>query len=106
VECSGEGESKEIYRGYHGSALTKDVEATAQSTSPESQKPSLLSKVDHWKSKKELNTSGDNLPPNILLIGQDSTSRLNFRRNMINTMQVLESLGAVEMLGYVKGQCY
>jgi hypothetical protein len=43
------------------------------------------------------------VPPNILIIGQDSTSRLNFRRHMRKTLKILESLGAVEMLGYSTG---
>jgi hypothetical protein len=43
-------------------------------------------------------------PPNILIIGQDSTSRLNFRRHMRKTLKILESLGAVEMFGYTRGR--
>jgi len=100
VECSWPIGVKVIYKGYHGSAVTKDLEATAKKTSKESKKPSTLSKVNHWKNQKD---TLDNRPPNIVLVGQDSTSRLNFRRNMLKTMNVLESLGAVEMRGYTKG---
>lgn len=46
------------------------------------------------------------LPPNIIILGIDSASRLNFKRFMTNTIQVLESLGAVEMLGFNKGQFF
>lgn len=43
-------------------------------------------------------------PPNVLLIGIDSTSRLNFHRFLKKTVNVLEKkLGAVEMTGYTKG---
>jgi hypothetical protein len=40
--------------------------------------------------------------PNVLLLGIDSLSRLSFHRNMPETREVLESLGAIEMLGYTK----
>lgn len=43
------------------------------------------------------------LPPNIIVLGIDSTSRLNFLRYMSQTIEVLESLGAKEMLGFTKG---
>lgn len=42
-------------------------------------------------------------PPNVVLLGIDSMSRLSFQRNMKKTRQFLQSIGAVEMLGYTKG---
>lgn len=38
----------------------------------------------------------------ILVVGLDSVSRLNFHRMMPKTVKALQSLGAVEMLGYTK----
>jgi hypothetical protein len=96
VECSWPHRVKVIYRGYHGSALAK---------SPVSS--SIQNKVSYWKDKEErlanLNAKPESLPPNILVVGQDSTSRVNFRRNMLKTLELLEVLGAVEMQGYTKG---
>lgn len=46
------------------------------------------------------------LPPNIIVLGLDSTTRLNFRRFMTQTIQTLESLGAVEMLGFNRGELF
>ncbi|XP_029676775.1 uncharacterized protein LOC115243716 isoform X1 [Formica exsecta] len=39
---------------------------------------------------------------NVLVIGLDSVSRMNFHRMMPKTVKLLHSLGAVEMLGYTK----
>ncbi|XP_031351112.1 uncharacterized protein LOC116176608 isoform X2 [Photinus pyralis] len=39
---------------------------------------------------------------NVLIIGLDSVSRLNFHRQMPNTAQTLQSIGAIEFLGYNK----
>lgn len=41
--------------------------------------------------------------PNIVILGIDSTSRLNFRRHMPQTVAKLKDFGAVELLGYTKG---
>lgn len=38
----------------------------------------------------------------LLIVGLDSVSRLNFHRMMPKTVQALQKLGAVEMLGYTK----
>lgn len=38
----------------------------------------------------------------VLVIGLDSISRMNFHRMMPRTLKILQSLGAVEMLGYTK----
>lgn len=49
--------------------------------------------------KKELHK----VPPNVVLLGIDSMSRLSFQRNMKKTRKYLQEIGAVEMLGYTKG---
>jgi len=106
VECSRTDTQEMLYKGYHGSALTKDLTTDDRRVRKKGlKKPSTLSKVNHWKNKTKLNgtMSEENLSPNILIIGQDSTSRLSFRRNMNSTRAYLEFLGAVEMLGYIKG---
>jgi hypothetical protein len=53
---------------------------------------------------EEVNVEEHTAPPNILILGQDSTSRLNFKRRTTKTVGILESLGAVEMLGYTRGK--
>ncbi|XP_029164333.1 uncharacterized protein LOC114935626 [Nylanderia fulva] len=53
--------------------------------------------------KKVLNTDtllNDRL--SVLVVGLDSVSRMNFHRMMPKTAKVLQSLGAIEMLGYTK----
>jgi hypothetical protein len=65
-------------------------------------------KLDFWRRRRSTSSSNvpptsDEIPQNILIIGQDSTSRLNFRRHMTKTVKILESLGALEMMGYTKG---
>ncbi|CAL8141259.1 unnamed protein product [Orchesella dallaii] len=52
-------------------------------------------KVSRWHLKEEK-------PPNVLLLGVDTNSRLNAHRNFKETLSLLESWGAVEMLGYTK----
>jgi hypothetical protein len=79
------------YRMFHGSAFA--AQRHSNST---------------VKRKEEFWTTNDGkvnviAPPNILIIGQDSTTRLNFRRHMTQTLKILESLGAVEMMGYTRG---
>jgi hypothetical protein len=79
------------YRMFHGSAFA--AQRHSNST---------------VKRKEKFWTTNDGkgnviVSPNILIIGQDSTSRLNFRRHMRKTLKILESLGAVEMLGYSTG---
>jgi hypothetical protein len=72
-------------------------------------KEKVKQKLDFWQRQRSTSDSNvpppsDEIPPNILIIGQDSTSRLNFRRHMTKTVKILESLGAVEMMGYTKGK--
>ena len=56
-----------------------------------------LQKVSKWE--------GDQLdrPPNVILLGLDTNSRLNSHRTLQKTLQVLGRMGAVEMFGYTKG---
>lgn len=93
VECSiknkGSNEPPK-YRMWHGIATTSNIE----------RKHLIKRKLEFWKKHK---TETNYRPPNILIIGHDSTSRLNFRRQMPKTLTVLENLGAVEMLGYMRG---
>jgi hypothetical protein len=73
------------YRSWHGIGLVvsgSKVEA----------------KIQYWKTKEQTR-----LPPNVVIIGLDSTSRLNVQRNMPKMKEILQKLGAVEMLGYTKG---
>jgi hypothetical protein len=82
------------YRMFHGSAFA--AERHSNST--------VKRKEKFWQTNNgKVNIYDVIAPPNILIIGQDSTSRLNFRRFMRKTLGILESLGAVEMLGYTKG---
>jgi hypothetical protein len=71
-------------------------------------KEKAKAKLDFWRRRRSTSSNvpppSDEIPPNILIIGQDSTSRLNFRRHMTKTVKILESLGAVEMMGYTKGK--
>ena len=72
-------------------------------------------KIKFWakKKKSQFTTSSDRKdsnqgsiekPPNVVIVGIDSMSRLSFHRNMPKTKKVLEDLGAYEMLGYTKGE--
>jgi hypothetical protein len=84
------------YRMFHGSAFA--AQRPSNST--------VKRKESFWTTnKEEVNVEEHTAPPNILILGQDSTSRLNFRRRMRKTLGILESLGgAVEMLGYTRGK--
>lgn len=78
------------YRAFHASAVVKGSQKSQN----------VEKKILHWKSE---DAGQERLPPNVLIFGLDSTSRLNFRRNMFETRRFLENIGAVEMLGYTKG---
>jgi len=85
------------YRAFHGSAITGTPG-----------KHQVKKKISHWKkqdeeSREEKETLVRRRPPNVLIVGLDSTSRLNFRRYMTKTLALLERIGAVEMLGFTKG---
>ncbi|CAK9829876.1 hypothetical protein ANTRET_LOCUS7149 [Anthophora retusa] len=54
------------------------------------------------KSKRTIASSSKTEHLSVLIIGIDSVSRLNFHRMMPKTVQALQHLNAVEMLGYTK----
>lgn len=56
------------------------------------------SKISKWDS-----VPLSDRPPNVLLIGIDTNSRLNSRRQLHQSLKILRELGAIEMLGYTKG---
>jgi hypothetical protein len=58
-------------------------------------------KIQYWKTKEQTR-----LPPNVVIIGLDSTTRLNVQRNMPKMKEILQKLGSVEMLGYTKGYSF
>jgi hypothetical protein len=83
------------YRMFHGSAFA--AQRPSNST--------VKRKEKFWQTNNgKVNVQDVIAPPNILILGQDSTSRLNFKRRMTKTLGILESLGAVEMLGYTRGK--
>lgn len=69
----------------------------------------LAKKLNYWKQCQKDNSCKGNegkkgRPPNVLLIGIDSTSRLNFHRHMAHSKAILQRrLGAIEMNGFTKG---
>jgi hypothetical protein len=75
-----------LYRQFHALALPP--------THPKTQ-PKIVS----WKEEPRKPK-----PPNVVIVGIDSMSRLSFHRTMPKTKKVLEEMGAIEMLGYTKGQ--
>jgi len=86
------------YRAFHGSAITGAPG-----------KDKVREKAAFWaKEDQKLKSQNQEIvrPPNVLIIGLDSTSRLNFRRFMPKTLSVLERIGAFEMMGYTKGADY
>ncbi|XP_035709396.1 uncharacterized protein LOC110852812 isoform X2 [Folsomia candida] len=95
VECSSSGmvlPNLIKYRGYHAIAQPSRSAVTAN-------------KIKQWETYREdlrRENKVDTPPPNIIVIGLDTTSRLNLRRNMIKSVETLERLGAVEMKGYTK----
>ncbi|XP_046384897.1 uncharacterized protein LOC124155226 [Ischnura elegans] len=51
---------------------------------------------------KDVKQSSEREKWNVLILGMDAVSRLNFHRQMPKTKEVLENLGANEILGYTK----
>lgn len=91
VECSGVfGQS--LYKMYHAVATLDKADPI--------QHDRIQRKRERWENVGRKIRR----PPNILVISQDSTSRLNLRRFMNKTVNILNSLGAVEMLGYSSGK--
>ncbi|CAG7722242.1 unnamed protein product, partial [Allacma fusca] len=74
-----------VYRDHHALVQKNYRKSTAK-------------KVHFWNESK----SRKQKPPNVLLIGIDSMSKLNFQRTMPSTRKFLKNIGAVEMLGYTK----
>ena len=72
-----------VYQDYH--ALVQPLKSSVTKEKSES-----------WKNAKQI-------PPSVVILGMDSISRLNFERTMPKTRKLLQSLGAVELLGYTKG---
>jgi hypothetical protein len=73
---------------------------------PKGKSDAVLRKLKYWEGASpspKLEGSPNNRPPNVLVIGMDSVSRLLFRRGMQQTIKILEDMGAHEMLGYTKG---
>jgi len=88
------------YRAFHASAITG-----AHGKSQVRKKISYWKKQDElYKESKENEKVARSRPPNVLIVGLDSTSRLNFRRYMTKTLALLERIGAVEMFGFTKGE--
>jgi hypothetical protein len=84
----------------HGMNLTSDVlpYRAWHGTGVVVQGSKVEAKIQYWKTKEQTR-----LPPNVVIIGLDSTTRLNVQRNMPKMKEILQKLGAVEMLGYTKG---
>lgn len=73
---------------------------------PKGKSDDVLKKVKYWENagpSPKIQGSPRNRPPNVLVIGMDSVSRLLFRRGMSETIKMLEDMGAHEMLGFTKG---
>ncbi|XP_031843546.1 uncharacterized protein LOC116431792 isoform X2 [Nomia melanderi] len=62
--------------------------------------PRFRSVEQKYQNPKFVNSRSEKL--SVLVIGLDSVSRLNFHRMMPKTVEALQKLGAVEMLGYTK----
>lgn len=46
----------------------------------------------------------DEMPPSVVLIGLDALSRMNYYRFLPQTKEFMDSHGAVELMGYTKGE--
>ncbi|ODM90048.1 hypothetical protein Ocin01_16635 [Orchesella cincta] len=53
-------------------------------------------------SKEKSQSSAIGSPPNVVIIGIDTNSRLNSRRRFKKTVDALKEMGAIEMFGYTK----
>jgi len=83
--------SKVVYRNFH--ALVPKVPSTR-----------IREKLAYWTEKDQGEPGrSESRPPNVIVLGLDATSRLNFRRSMPRTIKILGRLGSHEMLGYTKG---
>ena len=75
-----------LYRNYHAF--------------PQINTDAMRRKAQFWAKNQ---TSNRSQVPNVVIIGIDSTSRLNFIRQMPKTKKLLENLGAIQFLGFTKG---
>ena len=94
-----------IYRYFHATPLPhKSTKAKQKINFWKTQRKLLKSEEKSWtrgrvgEDDKALGTP----PPNVVIIGIDSMSRLSFQRNMPKTRDFLKNLGALEMLGHTK----
>ncbi|XP_029649278.2 uncharacterized protein LOC115222996 [Octopus sinensis] len=93
--------NKTIYTNFHAFVQMKELR-------PKDTKPyntgydGIYSSKDSMKNIDFSNFAENKLSLNVLLIGIDSVSRLNFIRQMPLTRQFLLKHGAIEMLGYNK----
>ncbi len=63
----------------------------------------ITRKLEYWKKRSSLKLKNDSLPPNVLIIGVDSTSRLSFKRVLPRLESLLrDDLQALELKGYTK----
>ncbi|KAK0097830.1 hypothetical protein PV326_013414 [Microctonus aethiopoides] len=93
IECFKDG--KQIYRDYHFFVPRKPSveERCRYILKKKLQKARVLSKSPNRRKNK---------PLSVLILGIDSVSRGNFHRMMPKTVKILNSLGAIEMMGYNK----
>ncbi len=62
----------------------------------------ITRKLEYWKKRSSTSKNGS-LPPNVLIIGLDSTSRLSFKRVLPRLESLLrDDLQALELKGYTK----
>ena len=85
--------SKTVYKNFH--ALLPKLKIESEE---------VVSKTRYWENESNyIQGSPNKRPPNVVVLGIDATSRLNFRRSMPKTIKLLESIGSHEFLGYTKG---
>lgn len=63
-----------------------------------------IRKINRWKKRKE--SGEDEVPPTVIIFGVDTLSRLNAHRTLTETLNVLRSIGAIEIDGYTKGSYF
>jgi hypothetical protein len=93
-----------VYKNFHALALTspKGVEKVIKRWKLIDEDEEAERKLSSSQIPSDKIPGPVERPPNVIMIGMDSTSRLNFRRSMFKTRQILEQIGAHEMLGYTK----
>lgn len=96
-----------IYRYYHAVPIPQNKKAKEKIEYwRRQQKNKKLikdnSSTHPGKDEEENSSTHRSVPPNVVIVGIDSMSRLSFQRNMPNTRDFLKEIGAIEMLGYTK----